>query len=181
MAAKHRVFAIVSLSVFAVDRVTKTWAQFTLDVGERLDVIPGFFYLTHVRNPGAAFGLFADVMPEIKAIAFAGVASLALVIVLLQLRSLAPGEKAEAAALAAIAGGAMGNLLDRLPGIGTAEVIDFLHFELWSGYPWPDFNIADVAIVLGVVGLIVDLIARESMSSDVKEGETGIDVDESQA
>ena len=156
----------VALAVFAIDRLTKTWAQFTLDVGERLDVIPGFFYFTHVRNPGAAFGLFADNAVEVKAIAFASAATLALIVVLIHLRSLARGERREAAALALVAGGALGNLLDRIPYFGTAEVIDFLHFEWWSGYPWPDFNIADVAIVSGVALLMVEMIARESDSHE---------------
>jgi signal peptidase II len=164
MAGKHRIFALGSLAVFGLDRVTKTWVQFTLDVGERFDVVPGFFYLTHVRNPGAAFGMFSDVQAEIKAIAFASAAALALIVVVIHLRSLAPGDRRESMALALVAGGALGNLLDRLPFIGTAEVIDFLHFDWWSGYPWPDFNIADVAILLGVGGLIVEMIARESAS-----------------
>jgi signal peptidase II len=164
MAAKHRIFCTVALAVFAVDRVTKTWTQFTLEVGERFDVIPGFFYVTHVRNPGAAFGLFENAQSEIKAIVFATAAALALIVVVIHLRSLAPGDRRESTALALVAGGALGNLLDRLPYFGTAEVIDFLHFDWWRGYPWPDFNIADVAIMMGVGGLMVEMIARESTS-----------------
>lgn len=170
MAPKHRIFALAALSVFAVDRVTKTWVEFALDLGERLHVVPGFFYITHVRNPGAALGLFSDAQPEAKAIAFGSAAALALIVVGVHLRSLAPGERRESMALAFVAGGALGNLLDRLPYVGTAGVIDFLHFDWWRGYPWPDFNVADVAILLGVGGLIVEMIARESAShSDAAE------------
>lgn len=162
IADKHRVFSITLLAVFALDRLTKAWAQFNLEIGERLDVIPGFFYLTHVRNPGAAFGLFAESGAEIKAFAFAATAALALIIVLVHLRTLAPGEKRESMALALVAGGALGNLLDRLPYFGSAEVIDFLHLDWWHGYPWPDFNIADIAIVTGVGLLVVEMVAREA-------------------
>ncbi|MEE3332001.1 MAG: signal peptidase II [Myxococcota bacterium] len=169
IADKHRVFGVVALVVFALDRATKIWVQLSLEIGERLDVIPGFFYLTHVRNPGAAFGLFANSGAEIKVIAFSAVAALALVIIVIQLRSLAPGEKRESTALALVAGGALGNLVDRLPYFGSVEVIDFLHFDWWHGYPWPDFNLADIAIVVGVGLLVVEMVAREAAShSDIQ-------------
>lgn len=170
MAPKYRVFVLAAFLVFAVDRVTKAWVQFALDVGERLHVVPGFFYVTHIKNPGAALGIFSDAQPETKAIVFASAAVLALTVVVIHLRSLALGERRESMALAFVAGGALGNLFDRLPYVGTAGVIDFVHFDWWRGYPWPDFNIADVAIVLGVGGLIVEMIARESVShSDAAE------------
>ena len=60
--------------------------------------------------------------------------------------------------LGLILGGAVGNLVDR---IFRQEVIDFLHFRLWRGYSWPDFNVADSAIVVGVGLLILDLLASE--------------------
>jgi signal peptidase II len=58
-------------------------------------------------------------------------------------------------------GGAIGNLLDR---IFRAEVVDFLHFRLWSGYSWPDFNFADSFIVVGVALLLLQLMAAEGES-----------------
>ena len=51
-------------------------------------------------------------------------------------------------------------------------MVDFLYFDLWQGYAWPHFNLADVAIVVGVVVLLVDMLAREAVSR-------GIDADES--
>ena len=174
--AKHSSFALFALGVFALDRGSKAWASAEIPLGDRLDVIEGFFYFVHVRNPGAAFGLFADAAPELKAIAFSLAAALALLVIVLHLQTLAPRDRRVAAALGMVSGGAVGNLVDRLPMLGGGEVIDFLHIDLWAGYPWPDFNIADVAIVLGVAGLIVDMVARESAARA-----SGIDVDESRA
>ena len=159
---KVRVWGVVAAGAFAVDRLTKAWAEKSLAVGEIRPVFDGFFYLTHVRNPGAAFGLFADADPELRAALFGAAAAIALVISVFQLLDLAAGERGVAAALGLVAGGALGNLADRLPAVGSGEVVDFLHLDLWQGYGWPDFNLADVAIVFGVAGLLVDVLARES-------------------
>jgi signal peptidase II len=169
--------ALAALSL-AADRLSKSWVESELALGEDRSVIDGLLYLTHVRNPGAAFGLFADAGAELKAIVFGAAAALALAVVLMHLASLAPGDRRVAAALGLVAGGALGNLVDRLPQLGSGEVIDLLHFDLWGGYNWPDFNLADVAIVLGVAGLVVDMIARESAS---RAGRDTVDVDESRA
>ena len=73
-------------------------------------------------------------------------------------RQLAPGDRLSALALGLILGGAVGNLLDRLR---YGEVVDFLHFTLWGGYSWPDFNFADRFIVVGVALLVLELLATE--------------------
>jgi signal peptidase II len=160
---KVRVFSVVALVSLVLDRATKSWVEAELAFGEQRTLIEGWLHVTHVRNRGAAFGLFAEADAELKAIVFGGAAALALAVVLLHLIGLARGERRVAAALGLVAGGALGNLFDRLPMLGDGEVIDFLHLDLWSGYDWPDFNVADIAIVLGVAGLLVDMIARESV------------------
>jgi len=71
----------------------------------------------------------------------------------LVLPSAGPGDRLSALALGLILGGAVGNLLDR---IFRGEVVDFLHFKLWRGYTWPDFNLADSFIVVGVGLLILE-------------------------
>jgi signal peptidase II len=111
-----------------------------------------------VRNPGAAFGLFADGDPQIRLAIFIGVSVLAVAIILSFFRQLAPGDRLSALALGLILGGAVGNLLDR---VFRGEVVDFLHFRLWRGYSWPDFNLADSFIVVGVGFLVLELLAAE--------------------
>lgn len=161
-APKVWAFLVVSVVTVCADRFSKAWIDSTLALGEQRVVIEGWLYLTHARNDGAAFGLLSDSEPQLKLVVFAAAAGLAVIVVLLHLIGLAPGERRVATALGLVAGGAIGNLADRLPQIGGGEVIDFLHVDLWGGYDWPDFNLADVAIVLGVAGLLVDMIAREA-------------------
>lgn len=157
------------------DRLTKGWVERALAPGEVRPILDGFVSVTHARNPGAAFGLFADAAPELRAALFAAAASLAVLVTLWQLAQLGPDDRRVAVALGLVAGGALGNLADRLPGLGlgTGEVIDFLHVALWPGYDWPDFNFADVAIVFGIVGLLVDVVGRESAlrGNALREGE----------
>lgn len=173
LAPKHAAFAIASAGALVVDRATKALVALSLEPGARIDLPGGLLAITHVRNPGAAFGVLASSSPELRSVVFALAAAAALVVVLFQLRSLARGERREAIALGLVAGGALGNALDRLPFVGSGEVIDFLYVELRRGYDWPHFNVADIAIVVGMLALVVDLLAREAVSRSV-------DVDASQ-
>ena len=124
-------------------------------------MIEGFFYLTHVRNTGAAFGLFAGAPVVTRLVFFIGISLVAVAIVVSLFRKLAPGDRLAALALGLILGGAVGNLIDR---VTRGEVVDFLHFRLWGGYAWPDFNFADSAIVVGVAILVLELLASEGES-----------------
>jgi len=158
MTAKLR----VALAAFGIslplDQLTKYLVNEHMSYSDRIEVIEGFFYLTHVRNPGAAFGLFADAEPTLRIGFFLVVSVIAIGIILSFLRQLAPGDRLSAMALGLILGGAVGNLVDR---IRFQEVVDFLHFRLWGGYTWPDFNLADTFIVIGVGILVLELIAAE--------------------
>jgi signal peptidase II len=158
MNTKSRVLLTTVLCTLPPDLVTKFWVGERLLPGERVAIVPDFFYLTHVRNPAAAFGLLAGAPEPLRAIAFALVSIVAVVVIGAFFRKLAPGDRFASLALGLILGGAMGNFVDR---ILRGEVIDFLHFRLWGGLAWPDFNLADVFIVLGVMGLALELVAAE--------------------
>lgn len=158
MAPKHWVALIAFVVSLPLDVATKLVVDRYLTYADRVPVIEGFFYLTHVRNPGAAFGLFSDGDPSIRLGFFIVVSLVAILIILSFFRQLAPGDRLSALALGLILGGAIGNLLDR---ILRGEVVDFLHFKLWRGYSWPDFNLADSFIVVGVGILILELLASE--------------------
>ncbi len=161
MAPKSRFFFVAFAISLALDQLTKTWVVKTLAFTDRVSVIDGFFYLTHVRNPGAAFSLFADAPEAIRAPFFIGTTLIALVLIVSFFRKLSPGDRLSALALGLILGGAVGNLLDRLI---YGEVVDFLHLRLWAGYSWPDFNVADSSIVIGVALLVLELFASEGES-----------------
>lgn len=158
MTPKTRIGLAAFVSSLGLDLVTKYLIIQNLSFSDRIPVIDGFFYLTHVRNTGAAFGLFSDAPPEIRLTFFVGVACIAIAIIISFFRKLAPGDRLASLALGLILGGAIGNLIDR---IRFQEVVDFLHFRLWAGYTWPDFNVADSCIVVGVGVLVLELLASE--------------------
>jgi signal peptidase II len=118
-------------------------------------MIPRFLRITHWTNEGAAFSLFADTAsPHVvrwALVAFTLVAVLAIFIVLLRLGNLLT---LTTVALALILGGAIGNVHDR---IVYGSVIDFIEIHILS-YHWPDFNVADSAVVTGACLLLLDSI-----------------------
>jgi len=169
MTPKFRVAGGAFLIVLVLDLATKMAIDAHLSYSDRIPIIPGFFYLTHVRNTGAAFGMFADAPQVYRLIFFISVSLIAVGIIVAYLRKLAPGDRLAALALGLILGGAVGNLIDR---IFRQEVVDFLHFRLWRGYSWPDFNVADSAIVVGVGLLVLELLASEGeQRSSTGDGE----------
>jgi signal peptidase II len=158
MSLKFRVALFAFAFSFLLDVGTKIAIDANLTYADRVPVIDGFFYLTHVRNTGAAFGLFASAPKVPRLVFFIGVSIVAVGIIISFYRKLSPGDRLASLALGLILGGAMGNLADR---IFRQEVVDFLHFRLWRGYSWPDFNVADTAIVIGVGLLVLELLATE--------------------
>jgi signal peptidase II len=136
----------IAAAVVLVDQLTKLWIMANFALHEQLNIIPGFFNLIHVTNTGAAFGFLAGSKSLLRQVFFVGVAVIALVIMVSIYGHLKKQGKIFVYALGLIAGGAVGNLIDRLR---FGSVIDFLDFFLGS-YHWPAFNAADSAITVGV-------------------------------
>ncbi len=168
MTPKLRVGLLALLVSLPLDQLTKILVDAQLGYADRIPVIEGFFYLTHVRNPGAAFGLLADGDATYRLAFFISISIVAIFIVFSFFRQLAPGDRLSALALGLILGGAVGNLIDR---IFRGEVVDFLHIVLWGGYSWPDFNLADSFIVVGVGILVLELLASEGEQRASAPGE----------
>lgn len=144
----------LTLAVVFLDRATKAWFESQTSEGWRHEVIKNFMYLVHSRNPGIAFSFFADSSsPWTRIILIAG----AIVIIVALAWLLVANKSAtalSAAGLAFILGGATGNVTDR---ILHGAVTDFL--EIWLGsYRWPAFNVADSAITVGAILLILDVL-----------------------
>jgi len=158
MAPKLKAFLAAFAVSLPLDQGSKIWVAQSLSYADRIPVIEDFFYITHVRNPGAAFGLLTEYAAQLRLPLFIGVALVGIAIVFSFYRKLAPGDRFTGFTLGLILGGAIGNLIDR---IFRGEVVDFLHFRLWSGYAWPDFNFADSFIVVGVGLLLLQLMASE--------------------
>ncbi len=136
---------IASLVVIA-DQLTKWLVVSHFMLYESRVIISGFFNLTYLRNTGAAFSLLADANPAWRSYFFIGVAIGALVFVGFAFREYRRRGLLFVFAFAFVAGGAVGNLIDR---VHAGSVVDFLDFYV-SSYHWPAFNVADSAIVVGV-------------------------------
>lgn len=154
LAPRFFYFSIAAI-VIVLDRITKLAAarHVELNIGT-VPVIPNFFAITHVENAGAAFSLFADWPQRVRVPLLVGVSTVALIVVCWLLWKSAASFTRTGLALALILGGAVGNLYDR---ILFGRVTDFLHFYI-GNHMWPDFNLADSAIVCGAALLCVDLI-----------------------
>ena len=141
----------VSLVLIALDQITKMFVVHTMRLHESISIIEGFFSLTYIRNPGAAFGIFATTNSAFRLIFFVGTSIFALGLLGTIFYRLHPDDVWGQLTVSSIFGGAIGNLIDRLR---YGEVIDFLDFHI-SGYHWPAFNVADSAISIGVASLLI--------------------------
>lgn len=154
---KHIRFISICTAVVLIDQLTKWLVVALLPLHERITVIPGFANLVHVRNPGGAFGLFADADVMVRGFLFIGVAIIAAgLICYLHWRTPAQHWPLTAG-FALIFGGAAGNLIDR---ILHGEVIDFMDLHIGT-YHWPAFNIADSAISIGMVIFAYYLVVKK--------------------
>lgn len=140
----------VSLLVLVLDQVTKFWIQASFEPYQSLEVLP-FFNLVLAFNTGAAFSFLGDAGGWQRWF-FIGLGAVVSVVLVLWLRRLGDDERRTAWGLALVLGGAVGNVIDR---IWLGHVVDFLDFH-WSGYHWPAFNVADMAITAGVALLLID-------------------------
>lgn len=150
----RRYVLLIAGIVLALDRFSKWIIAKTIPLHDSIQVVPGFFKLTHVTNAGAAFGLFSDSPSELRIVVLIFFSLLALVVVSALLWRHTQGLNSTAFALSLILGGALGNLWDR---ILSRHVVDFLEFYI-GPYVWPDFNIADSAIVIGAAILMVEIL-----------------------
>jgi len=136
------VFFITTLLVVAADQLSKIWIRSNLGVGQSLFEL-GFFRLTHVHNTGAAFGLFRGQSFALTIVALVGVAAILVYALLIHRRVPLLDNRLSKTVLGLVLGGTIGNLIDR---IHLGYVTDFIDIGVW-----PAFNIADSAIVVGVI------------------------------
>jgi signal peptidase II len=162
------VVAVVA-AIVTLDQLTKWWVMRTFELHESVPVIDGVFNLTYVRNTGAAFGLFAGLPATVRGPFFALVSLGALVVLVLLLRGLGPGQRLLRLALASVLGGAIGNMIDRLR---YGEVVDFLDVY-WRQYHWPAFNVADSCITVGVVVMLAVSLLRRGAPAGDRRGRRG--------
>jgi len=164
MAAKYKAFILALLLSLALDQGTKVWARHSLKpkYPDVVTVIPRFFELRYSENTGSAFGLFRG-LPGARYLFFVvGVG--ALWVVSSYLRKAKPEQRRLGVELGLLAGGAIGNIIDRA---AFSKVTDFVVWKVGS-HEWPTFNIADAALVLGVIGLLFDLRPDDKTAAAAK-------------
>jgi len=154
----RRFHFVIAFLVVLLDRATKWAVAKQISLHDGIQIIPGFFRITHVENRGAAFGLFADSPAQWKIAMLVLFSIVALVVVTALLWRNSHAMTTTGIGLALILGGAVGNLWDRLL---NGRVVDFLLFYVGQ-YQWPAFNVADSAIVCGAGLLVIEILFAEA-------------------
>lgn len=159
--SKYLVLATIAGFLVALDQLTKIYIHANFSLGESVPVIQDIFHITYVRNIGAAFGIFRD-MPELfRTLFFLSMPPIAMIIILFMLKSVENSDRWQVFSLSAIFGGAIGNYIDRLRFGFVVDFLDFHYKDVWS---YPAFNVADSAIVCGVILLLVLMTYRDRAS-----------------
>ncbi len=140
--------------IVALDQITKLIVRKTLPLGDSRSIIPEFLDLTHVHNTGAAFGLLNAADFPYKPAVMIGIAAVALVAIAAYATQLGFHERMARFGLALILGGAFGNLIDRAV---AGYVVDFVDVYWGTTHFWA-FNVADSAITLGAILVLLDMI-----------------------
>ncbi len=145
----------IAAFVIALDRITKLWIMAHIKPGHGIVVIPRVFRLTHVLNTGAAFSMFeSSASPLLVRNLLIAFSIAAVVVVAALIWTMGRSVTLTSVALSLILGGAVGKLYDR---IRYAHVVDFLEVHIVH-YHWPDFNVADSAIVVGACLLLLEML-----------------------
>ena len=146
---------VIAALIVVLDRLTKLWIVSHIRTGSAIVIMPRFFRLTHVLNTGAAFSMFeSSPSPLLVRNLLIAFSIGAVVVVVALIWRMGRSVSLTSVALALILGGAVGNLYDR---IRYKHVVDFLEVHIVH-YHWPDFNVADSAIVVGACMLLLEIL-----------------------
>lgn len=170
---KYKIVLIISPLILILDQLTKMIIRSKFALGEYIAVIPGYFDIVHVANKGAAFGMMATFNPAFRKPFFYIVSAIALIIIIALIIKLPKKDKFSALIFSLILSGILGNLIDR---IRFGQVTDFLSFHiqnkiadftLFGHYfnfrlEWPAFNVADSAITIAMILLVISLFMPSS-------------------
>lgn len=143
---------VLPLAVVILDQFSKYIVVENMALGESIPIIEEVFHLTYILNPGAAFGMFAH-----NRLFFIAIAVIVIGIIIWARREILASPREVKAGCGLFLGGAIGNLIDRAR---QGLVIDFFDFRIW-----PVFNIADIAICIGV-GLIIWNLLKTELKRD---------------
>lgn len=145
---------VVAGIVVAIDQLSKVIIFEMLPLYGTVSVIPGFFNITHIHNPGGAFGFLAGHSAVWRYFVFLFISSLAIGLIIYYYHKTPKTHILLSCGFALILGGAVGNMIDR---VRMGIVIDFLDFYIGNLH-WPAFNVADSAISIGITVFIYHLV-----------------------
>ena len=154
---KFLALIIIALVVIIADQVTKYLVTTFIPLHRGVEIIPGFANLVHARNPGAAFGIFADSTSRLRSLFLLLVSVAALVCIIWIVVSSKQIDSYLLVGLSFFFGGATGNLVDR---VRFGEVIDFVDVYVGS-FHWPAFNVADASLCVGTAFLFLHFLLRK--------------------
>ncbi len=154
---KYLLLTVVAGGVTILDQLSKYAVQHMLTLHNPIEVIPGFFSITYIFNPGAAFGLFGNISETLRMIMLIGISLIAFAILFYMYIKIREKENIVLIPIALIIGGAVGNLIDR---VRFRMVVDFLDFHV-GRFHWPAFNIADSAITIDTIILVAVILFTE--------------------
>lgn len=165
---------LLIIAILGIDQYSKHLVMTNLAQSENIIVIDDFFYITHIRNPGVAFGMFSDLPDGLRVPVLTFMAGIAMSLVIFYSLKLRRSEWLSQVSLHMIFAGAVGNQLDRF---FHGSVTDFLLFR-HGNWSFPAFNIADSAIVVGVCFLLIDTLfpalTRKKVENGSEEGEGAV-------
>ena len=140
--------------MIVIDQYTKFMVTLHIPLSYSINIVEGFFNLTHVRNSGVAFGIFAEQNSELKPYLLIFVSIIAIIAILVIFHQTERERRLAQGGLVLVFSGAIGNLIDR---VLHKEVIDFIDI-FFNNRHWPAFNVADACITIGVMLLAADLL-----------------------
>lgn len=156
------IFSLTASVIIAADQLSKAWIRANLALGESIP-IAGFFRISHVRNTGAAFGLFQDQSAVLAVVSFAGALFLLFMVFVMDHRVVFLSSLRGRVTLGLLLGGITGNLIDRLV---LGYVTDFIDVGLW-----PAFNVADSSVVIGIIILSYSIMFTSPEAKSASEGQ----------
>ncbi len=169
MPTKYKILLIVTTTIVALDQSIKHWVRDRIPVGGRpIEILPGLFQIVHAENRGAAWGLLRNFEHRLPLLLTATV--LAFVLIAWYLHKMTKGQEVLALAMSLILGGAIGNFIDRVIYHSVTDYLDFyISYQpvkawlrsVFRSNHWPSFNLADVAIVAGLLLVMFDMLWLE--------------------
>lgn len=157
-------YYLIALFVILLDQITKWLIVSKMNLGDSIPIIDNILYITSHRNRGAAWGILQGQMWLFYVITI-----IVIIAIMYYIHKAARGKWLLGISLALMLGGAIGNFIDR---VVRKEVVDFIHTYIFT-YNFPVFNIADSALVVGVIVLMIQMLREERESKEKLHGENG--------